>query len=84
MIKLSKRLLQGEALEKQAEELGVSQMDAGFASGLNNDAILQKRVIEAKRARREPWLWLIAFIASIASVFSALAAWYAVFSKCTP
>jgi hypothetical protein len=81
MIKLKKRLLQGDALLKRAEELGVSQHGLCTEKlGNTNEAILQQRVIEAERQQREHRLWLIAVISAIASVFSALAAWLAVFS----
>ena len=43
----------GEALTKRAEKLGVS-LDALFsASGVRNETELQRRVLEAERARRE-------------------------------
>jgi PP-loop superfamily ATP-utilizing enzyme len=38
-----------------------------------------RRIQEAARSIRESRLWLIALMSAIASVFSALAAWFAVF-----
>jgi hypothetical protein len=73
-----RKLPRGEKLRKCAEKLGVSQDELGTESGLTSEPILQKRVIEALRSRREHTLWLIALISAIASVFSALAAWFAV------
>jgi len=83
MIKHKKRLLQGEALLKRAEELGVSQHGLCTEKlGNINEALLQERVIEAEKSQREHRLWLIALISSVASAFSAIAAWVAVFSRC--
>ena len=36
------------------------------------------KIIELERANREEKLWIIALLSAIASIFSALAAWYAV------
>ena len=36
------------------------------------------KIIELERANRDEKLWMIALLSAIASVFSALAAWYAV------
>ena len=41
-------------------------------------AELQRRVWQAKREKRDARAWWIAVLACIASVLSALAAWYAV------
>ena len=36
------------------------------------------KIIELERANRDEKLWMIALLSAIASMFSALAAWYAV------
>jgi hypothetical protein len=36
------------------------------------------KIIELEKANREEKLWIIALLSAIASIFSALAAWYAV------
>ena len=36
------------------------------------------KIIELERANREEKLWIIALLSAIASIFSALAAWYVV------
>jgi len=74
---MSKKLLNGQELLARARELGVSEHDLYRDSG-PNEAELQRRVLEAERANREAWLWLLAVIAAIASLFSAAAAWLAV------
>jgi hypothetical protein len=76
-----RKLLQGDALLKRAEELGVSITESALNSGYHIDHIIQGRVIQAEKANRDRLLWLIAFISAIAAVLSALAAWFAVFSK---
>ena len=79
-----RRLLQGDALEKRADELGVPK-DGPFTHSVAtrrvSDVELQRRVIEAERSVRESKLWLIATISAIASVVSAVAAWVAVLKK---
>ena len=82
-----KKILEGEALEKRARELGVDVQGGPITqstSGKRNradDYELQKRVIEAERSIRESKYWLIALISAIASVISALAALLAVVLK---
>ncbi len=68
-----KKLPVGDKLYKRAEELNVSLAHIG-----DDNSIVQKRVIEAERAKREGRLWIIALISAIASVISAIAAWCAV------
>ncbi len=74
-------LPRGAELEALVEELGVSRFNtAVHISDLGrtvlDEAELQRRVQEAIRTRRDSWLWLIAFISALASIASALAAWY--------
>ena len=78
------KLLQGNQLEKRARELGIdtqgdpiTQSTAGRHKRAT-DAQLQRRVIETERSIRESRLWIIAVIAAMASVFSAIAAIIAV------
>lgn len=81
------KLLEGQPLQEQARELGIDiRGDWIYQPPISRQPIapdyeLQRRVIEAKRARREQWLWLLAVISAIASVVSALAAWAAVMKK---
>ena len=77
---MKKKLLKGKELEDRADELGVSKDHCYTQAGLNEPE-LQRRVLEAERANRESKLWLIAVIAAIASVFSAVAAWVAVINN---
>jgi hypothetical protein len=78
------KLLQGDELERRAQELGVDiQGDAitQSSSGRHrraDDAELQRRVFEAERSIRESRLWLLALLSAIASVVSAIAAWIAI------
>ena len=82
-----KRILEGDALEQRARQLGVDiQGDAISQSSSGrlkraSDYELQKRVIEAERSIRESRLWKLALISAIASMASAVAALLAVLSK---
>lgn len=77
-------LLQGEKLIERARMLGVDVMGDRIihsSSGRREFAEefeLQRRVMEAERSRRDSYLWAIAIISALASVLSALAAWFAV------
>jgi hypothetical protein len=80
-------LLEGVELEKRAHELGVdisgdirTQSSSGRAPRAP-DYELQRRVIEAERRNRESRLWVLAVVSAIASVVSALTAFWAVFKK---
>jgi len=77
------KVKQGNKLKEQAEKLGVSSLGDRIRSDTSarhnvDEHVLQKRVLEAMRHRRDSWVWIIAVISSTASVISALAAWYAV------
>lgn len=72
------KLKTGDELIKEAEKLGVSLSEIG---GPINYAELQKRVIEAKRFKRESMAWFVALASAIASIISAGAAWYAIVYK---
>ena len=77
-------MLQGEALEAKARELGIDiEGDARTHSSSGRapraaDYELQRRVHEAERSRRESRLWLLALVSALASVLSAIAAIIAV------
>ena len=80
-------LLEGDELEKRARALGVDisgdpriQSSSGRAPRAP-DYELQRRVIEAERRNRESRLWVLAVVSSIASVVSALTAFWAVVKK---
>ena len=76
-----KKLLQGKDLRKRASELGVSSLELSDTKGNISEPELQRRVIEAERSLREHRLWIIALSSAIASIISAIAAWYAVIVK---
>lgn len=76
--------LRGKALEKRAEELGVSldeAWDYTSEKAFLKEPELQRRVREAEQARRQRGVWIVALIASIASACSAIAAWVAVLKR---
>lgn len=77
---MKKKLPQGDALTKRAENLGVSLHATVNGTG-QDDAILQERVMAAEKHEREHRLWIIALISAIASLISALAAWCAILYK---
>jgi hypothetical protein len=74
------RLLQGDELEKTAQEWGVYTQGESITQSVSgrhrraDDAELQRRVIEAERAIRETNLWKFAVISAVVSVFSSIAA----------
>jgi hypothetical protein len=82
-----KKLLQGDALEKRARDLGVDTEGPPITHSTSgrqrrvDDAELQKRVLEAERSRRESQLWLLALISALAALVSATAAWWATLRK---
>ena len=78
-----KKLLEGQALEKRAKELGcslqgepITQSISGYRKATNDE--LQKRIIEAERSIRESHLWVLALLSAIASIISAITAIIAV------
>ena len=67
-------------LEGLADRLAVSMTGTArsFAGRTATDtSIVQERIREAIRFRRDGWLWLLAVLAALASVASACAAWVA-------
>jgi len=78
-----KRLKQGQELRDRAKKLGVSleQLPRGEPPvTVLNEPEIQRRVMEAERHNREASLWLLALVSAIASLISAIAAWYAISS----
>lgn len=69
------KLKTSDPLLKEAKDLGVSLSEIG---GPINYAELQKRVMDAKRFQRESRVWSIALASAVASIISAIAAWYAI------
>lgn len=74
---LKKGMTEKEKLE-YAKTLSVSLKELYSSNGILSEPELDRRIIEAERARREARLWIIAVISAIASVVSAVAAWMAV------
>lgn len=72
------KLLKGDELKARAEELGVSMNELYDTQGIISEPELQRRVVEAERSIRESKLWVVAVIAAISAVISALGAWAAV------
>ncbi len=66
------------ALRTLARDLGCSLSSTYTSDGKHIEEEVIRRIQEAVRSKREPSLWLIAFISAIASTFSSLAAWFAV------
>lgn len=66
------------ALREFAQELGCSLASSYTSDGKHLEEEIVRRIQEALRSIRESRLWWIAFISASASVFSALAAWFAV------
>ncbi|MGD9552235.1 MAG: hypothetical protein AB7V60_03900 [Candidatus Caldatribacteriota bacterium] len=46
--------------------------------GKKVEDIIISRIIELERSHREEKLWIVALLSAIASIISAIAAWYAV------
>ena len=72
------KLLQGEALLKRAEVLGVDTLGEprrgdGFRKTAP-DHVLQARVIEAESHQRQDRLWIVAVVSAVAAVISSATA----------
>ena len=70
-----------EELLKLAKSLNVSLHSSTTNSGIDH-SIIQSRILAILNERRNLKLWITALISAIASVFSAMAAWYAVSLGC--
>ena len=72
---------QGQELIEEAKKLGVAisdiYTDKEFGASDVANARLQERVRNAKITRYARLTWIIAMISAIASLLSALAAWFA-------
>jgi hypothetical protein len=66
----------GDALTHEARRLGVSLNGLSSATGVRDEPELQRRVVVARRERRDARLWVLAVISAVAAVVSAVAAWY--------
>ncbi len=66
------------ALREYAQELGCSLSSSYTSDGKHLEEDIVRRIQESMRSIRESRMWWIAFVSAIASVFSALAAWFAV------
>ena len=67
---------------KLIDKLGITHDSATRSTG-EDRSIMQARVLAMLNERRNSSLWIIALISAIASVVSAVAAWY-VAAKCCP
>ena len=72
-------------LRKLAQEYGCSLSSTYTSDGTKHmeDEII-RRIQEADRSIRESRLWWIAAISAVAAVFSAMAAWLAVYFSSRP
>jgi len=66
-----------EGLKELADKLGVTHDSATTSAG-EDRSIMQARILAMLSERRNSSLWIIALLSAIASVVSALAAWYAI------
>lgn len=65
--------------KKLIDDLGITHDSATTSAG-EDRAIMQSRILAMLNEKRNSRLWIISVISAFAAVFSALAAWYAVFS----
>ena len=78
-----------QELLRRCEALGIStrsgiykpKAEAWVEIGEASEPELQRRIREEERHRREHKLWIVAVVAALASLVSAMAAWVAVLSK---
>ena len=68
------------ALKEYAKELGVSLKEISTDRKFL-ESVLVSRIINTERSYREQRLWIVALVACVTSVLSALTAWFAV-SRC--
>ncbi|MCK4816072.1 hypothetical protein KA005_09890 [bacterium] len=68
-------------LNKLVDKLGITHDSATLSTG-EDRSIMQARILAMLSERRNSNLWVIALLSAIASVISALAAWYAVAKSC--
>ena len=69
----------GVELKKYLISLGgTTTRTLNAETGRPVEDIIVSRIIDLERSHREEKLWIIALLAAIASILSALAAWFAV------
>ena len=66
-----------DGLDKLIDKLGITHDSATTNVG-EDRSIMQARILAMLSERRNSSLWVIALLSAIASIISALAAWYAV------
>lgn len=66
------------ALREYAQELGCSLSSTYTSDSKHLEEEVVRRIQEVSRSIRESRLWWIAIVSAVASAFSALAAWLAV------
>jgi len=69
-----------EGLRKLADKLGVTHDSATTSAG-EDRSIIQARILAVLNERKNVVLCLVAIISAVASVVSAIVAWYAI-AKC--
>ena len=76
------KLQKGEREIKLKEYLislgGTTARSLNSETGRSVEDIIVSRIINLERSHREEKLWIIALLSAIASILSALAAWFAV------
>ena len=70
-----------KGLDKLAKKLGITHDSATTNVG-EDRSIIQARILAMLNERRNSSMWLIALVSAIASVVSALAAWYSATKGC--
>ena len=73
---------QGQELIEEAKRLGLSLEDTyptrSYGASSVAEPKLQQKVRDAKNSRYARLTWIIALVSAVASVISAIAAWFAV------
>ena len=67
-----------EELREEAIGLGISMESSYNADGSFREGAIQERVRRSKEIKLAQKMWIVALVSAIASVISALAAWFAV------
>lgn len=84
MVNVQRQIKRVMTIKDRAErEVALRKLGVKFGCSFSPTASVEeeliRRIQEAARSIRESRLWWIAFISAIASAFSAMAAWFAVF-----
>jgi hypothetical protein len=72
------------ALRELARKVGCSLASTYTSEGKHLEEELVRRIQEAAREERDSRLWWLALVSGVASVFSAIAAWLAVWYSRSP